>query len=127
MEKTVKLFWLWVALVVALYGNSAHQEQINQFDKQFPRVNSEGLLKLHHMLKNIYIQSIIENDTALKIDALERLIKSSNSLRLDASPYEKSSLHSKHLKLLTPQHPNQAQRLSQVQHPKHQLLPCRPK
>lgn len=88
MGKTVKLFWVWCALVITLFAN-VHQQQIAQFDRDFPRASSEELLKLHHMLKNVYIQSIIQNDTALKISALERLVKSSTSLRLDAAPYER--------------------------------------
>ncbi|MBE0495946.1 MAG: N-acetylmuramoyl-L-alanine amidase [Campylobacterales bacterium] len=89
MGKTVKLFLVWLTLVATLWANSIHQKQIEQFDKEFTRANSEELLKLHHMLKNVYIQSIIQNNSELKIDALKRLVKSSSSLRLDASPYER--------------------------------------
>jgi len=87
--KTVKLFWIWLALIGTLYANTLYQKQIEQFDRDFARANSEELLKLHHMLKNLYIQSIIQNDTELKVDALKRLVKSASSLRLDASPYER--------------------------------------
>lgn len=89
MGKRLKLLiFFWTFLVVSLWANATFETQIKAFDNNFPRASSEEMLKMHHMLKNIYIQSIIQNDSKLKAQALERLIKSANALSLDSKPYE---------------------------------------
>lgn len=90
MGKILKLFiHIAIFLTISLFGNEIYHNQIKEFDKNFSNSNSEAILRYHHQLKNIYIQSIIQNNTKLKISSLKRLLISSKALDLDASAYEK--------------------------------------
>jgi N-acetylmuramoyl-L-alanine amidase len=82
------LIFFWLFVVASLWANASYETQIKAFDQNFARASGEEMLKMHHMLKNIYIQSIIQNDVSLKAQALERLVKSAQALNLDAKPYE---------------------------------------
>jgi N-acetylmuramoyl-L-alanine amidase len=81
------LIFFWLFVVASLWANASYETQIKAFDQNFARASGEEMLKMHHMLKNIYIQSIIQNDVSLKAQALERLVKSAQALNLDAKPY----------------------------------------
>lgn len=71
-----------------LYADINYNDEIQEFDQTYGKANSDELLRLHNMLKNIYINSIVKNDTNLKIKSLQRLIKTSKKLDLDSSIYE---------------------------------------
>jgi N-acetylmuramoyl-L-alanine amidase len=87
-KKLNLLIFFWLFFSIGLLANSAYDAQIKAFDNSFSKASSEEMLKMHHMLKNIYIQSIIQNDSKLKAQALERLIKSAGELRLDSKSYK---------------------------------------
>ena len=89
MGKTVKFFICWLLALSFLSAAPIHHDQLKQFDQEFRTASNDEVLKLHHMLKNIYIQSIIANDKELKIGALKRLVQTSLSLKLNAASYQK--------------------------------------
>jgi N-acetylmuramoyl-L-alanine amidase len=115
MGKKLKLFlFIGIFITLKLLASDAYEKQILLFDQSFSKSNSEQMLKMHHMLKNIYIQSIIQNDTELKVKALSRLVKSANKLNLDAKPYEKELAT---LKAKNPSLVNQATKTKKVKKP----------
>lgn len=87
MVKILRFFLVFI-LCASLMANGFNDDFIN-FDRNFSSANSSDKLKFHHMLKNIYIKSIINGDKNLKIDALKRLIKSSQALNLNCDDYKK--------------------------------------
>lgn len=89
MGKILKLFVLFFIIFTLSFGASEYDNQLVNFDRNYKLANHDKTLKYHHMLKNIYIQSIIKNDTKLKIKALQRLILTSKKLNLNSSSYEK--------------------------------------
>ena len=79
-----------MAVATSLFGaTTLIENQIKHFDKTYKSADQDATLKLHHMLKNIYIQSIINGDRDLKIRSLKRLVETSSKLNLDASSYKK--------------------------------------
>lgn len=89
MGKILKLLILFLLCFSFVFGATNYENQLAQFDTSYKRASKDGMLKYHHMLKNIYIQSIIKNDLRLKIRALKRLIITSSSLGLDSKSYKK--------------------------------------
>jgi len=87
-KKLSLLIFFWLFLAIGALANSSYEAQIKSFDQSFTRASGEEMLKMHHMLKNIYIQSIIQNDVGLKVQSLERLVKSAKALNLDSKPYQ---------------------------------------
>lgn len=87
MVKILRLFLVFI--ICASLTASGFNDDIISFDRNFDSVNSSDKLKFHHMLKNIYIKSIINGDRNLKIDALKRLVKSSQALNLSYDDYKK--------------------------------------
>jgi len=88
MGKRLSLILFWLFFSIGASANTGYEAQIKTFDQSFSKASSEEMLKMHHMLKNIYIQSIIQNNINLKAQSLQRLIRSANALSLDAKPYE---------------------------------------
>jgi len=89
MGKKLSLFiFFWLFLAIGALANSSYEAQLKSFDQSFTGASGEEMLKMHHMLKNIYIQSIIQDDIGLKVQSLERLVKSAKALNLDSKPYQ---------------------------------------
>lgn len=65
----------------------AFEEEFGYFDENFFTSKYDVQIKLHHKLKNLYIQSVIYEDEKNKIEVLKRLIISSNTLNLDDKNY----------------------------------------
>lgn len=97
MEKCIRVVFLWLFLAIALFAAQNYTKQLELYDSQMQGANHDELLRVFHGLKGIYIQSIIGGDDALKEEALKRLIKSANILKIDASRYaaELSSIQKK--------------------------------
>ncbi|TKX30415.1 N-acetylmuramoyl-L-alanine amidase [Campylobacter sp. MIT 12-5580] len=85
-----KVFFVFLLLCVQLFG--AYEAQLLNFDKNFAR--SSNKQDFHHQLKNLYIQSIINEDEKSKIEILKRLVISSNALNLDDKGYVKELVES---------------------------------
>ncbi|MCH5336091.1 MAG: AMIN domain-containing protein, partial [Campylobacter sp.] len=65
----------------------AFEKELEYFDSNFLSSNYNTQMKFHHQLKNLYIQSVINEDEKSKIEILKRLIVSSNVLNLDDENY----------------------------------------
>lgn len=89
MGKILNFFIIFLLCVNFAQAASKYDRQLSQFDKEYKSASDDRLLKYHHMLKNIYIQSIIKNDLLLKIKTLQRLIITSSKLGLDSKAYKK--------------------------------------
>lgn len=89
MGKILRLFIVFLLSISFAHAVSKYEKQLSQFDREYKSASDDRLLKYHHMLKNIYIQSIIKNDLLLKIKTLQRLIITSSKLGLDSKAYKK--------------------------------------
>lgn len=90
MAKMRKVFFIFLLLCAQLFG--AYEAQLLNFDKNF--ASSSNKQDFHHQLKNLYIQSIINEDEKSKIEILKRLVISSNALNLDDKGYVKELVES---------------------------------
>jgi len=89
MGKRLSVFLATLFLVAStLWATAAQMRQLEVYDAQMRTANNDELLRIFHALKSIYIQSIISSDDALKLETLERLVKSAKILKLDSSKYE---------------------------------------
>lgn len=89
MGKILNFFIIFLLCVNFAQAASKYDNQLTQFDREYKSASDDRILKYHHMLKNIYIQSIIKNDLILKIKTLQRLIITSSRLNLDSQAYKK--------------------------------------
>ncbi len=89
MAKIVRLLFLIFFTCSTLIGATNYIKELLSYDKKIITLNDDELLRVHHALKSIYIHSIVNNDASLKKEALKRLVKTSNILRLDSSGYTK--------------------------------------
>ena len=89
MAKKLKLLFLIFFTCSALWGATNYTKELLSYDKKIEISNDDELLRVHHALKSIYIHSIVNNDISLKKEALKRLVKTSNILKLDGSGYAK--------------------------------------
>lgn len=87
MGKILKIFFIFLLGFNLSFAATSYTKQISSFDRNYKNASSDKLLKYHHMLKNIYIKSIINNDLNLKVKALQRLILTSKKLKLDSNSY----------------------------------------
>ncbi|HIP29449.1 MAG TPA: N-acetylmuramoyl-L-alanine amidase [Sulfurospirillum arcachonense] len=87
MAKIVKLLFLIFFTCSTLVGATNYTKELLSYDKKIVTSNDDELLRVHHALKSIYIHSIVNNNASLKKEALKRLVKTSNILRLDSSGY----------------------------------------
>lgn len=89
MVKIVKLLFLILIFVTTLLSANDYKQELLEYDKKIVTSDDDELLRVHHALKSIYIQSIINNDISLKKQALQRLIKSATILKFDTVSYKK--------------------------------------
>jgi len=89
MAKIVRLLFLLIFTCSTIFGATSYTKELLSYDKKIVTSNDDELLRVHHALKSIYIHSIVNNDNLLKKEALKRLVKTSNILRLDSSGYAK--------------------------------------
>lgn len=89
MAKIVKLLFLILFLFSTVLNAQDYMQELLAHDKQIATSNDDELLRVHHALKSIYIQSIINNDLELKKETLKRLVKTANILKLNATSYAK--------------------------------------
>jgi len=89
MAKTVKLLFLILFLFSTTLSAENYMQELRSHDKKIATSNDDELLRVHHALKSIYIQSIIKNDISLKKETLKRLVKTASILKLDAAGYSK--------------------------------------
>lgn len=87
MGKITRLFLVFIFSTFAFGAN--YTAQITEFDSKFDTLSKSEQMRMYHRMKNVYIQSIINNKEELKIDALVRLVQSSKALGLDYKDYEK--------------------------------------
>ncbi len=87
MGKIVKLFLLFLSAMY-LFGADI-DASIKEFDSKFSTSNKEGKLNIYQNLRGTYIQSIIKDNESLKLETLERLVKSAKELGIDYQSYEK--------------------------------------
>ncbi|MFW5619177.1 MAG: hypothetical protein ACOCMY_04790, partial [Campylobacter hyointestinalis] len=87
MGKIVKLFLLFLSAMY-LFGADI-DASIKEFDSKFNTSNKEGKLNIYQNLRGTYIQSIIKDNESLKLETLERLVKSAKELGIDYQSYEK--------------------------------------
>lgn len=89
MGKILKtILVLLFSTTLGLYANT-YQNELSRFDREHKTATTDEMLKFHHALKNIYIQSIIKNNKNLKISALQRLVITSSRLGLKSNAYQK--------------------------------------
>lgn len=89
MAKIAKIIFILSFVCFFLNGATNYFEQLEQFDKKIKIVSDDEILRIHHSLKNIYINAIVQNDALLKIEALQRLVTTAGILRLDSSGYSR--------------------------------------
>ncbi|MBE0491889.1 MAG: N-acetylmuramoyl-L-alanine amidase [Sulfurospirillum sp.] len=89
MAKIASLFLFFALTCSLVFAQEKANIDFGSYDKKIQSASSDELLRVLHSLKNIYIQSIISNESDLKKDVLQRLIKASQALRLDFEHYEK--------------------------------------
>ena len=89
MVKIVKLLFLILFFFGTNLSANNYISQLLKYDKTIATASDDELLRVHHALKRIYIYSIVENDVKIKKEVLERLVKTSKTLKLDSSGYEK--------------------------------------
>lgn len=89
MAKIVKLFFFIALCLSTILNAHNYTNELNSYDKKILTSNDDELLRVHHALKSLYIESIIKNDNTLKKDVLQRLIKTANTLKLDSKGYQK--------------------------------------
>ena len=83
MAKSLRAIYLSLLFVSLAF--CAYEKEFANFDQNF--ANSDDKLIFHHQLKSIYIQTVINEDSNAKIEALKRLIISSDALKLDSKSY----------------------------------------
>ena len=89
MAKITRLLALILLTCSILLAGTNHAKELLSYDKKIITSNNDELLRIHHALKSIYIQSIVSNDEDLKKETLKRLVKTSNMLKLDSLGYTK--------------------------------------
>jgi len=89
MAKIVKLLFFLLLFFGTYLSAQDYNQELLSYDKKIVTSNDDELLRVHHALKNIYIQSIINNDISLKKETLKRLVKTANILKLDFTGYAK--------------------------------------
>ncbi|WP_331774037.1 N-acetylmuramoyl-L-alanine amidase family protein [Sulfurospirillum sp. 1612] len=88
MAKIVRTLTLLISISVMLFASSPYLKQVYSYDKKIEQADKNEMFRIFHSLQNIYIKSIINNDTTLKRETLKRLIKSSKILKLSPKNYE---------------------------------------
>lgn len=89
MAKIVKLLFLILIFFSTHLFAENYMQELLSYDKKIVTSDNDELLRVHHALKSIYIQSIINNDIPLKKETLKRLVKTANILKLDSLAYAK--------------------------------------
>ena len=89
MAKIVKLLFFVALCLSTILNAHNYTNELKSYDKKILTSNDDELLRVHHALKSLYIESIINNDNTLKKDVLQRLIKTANTLKLDSKGYQK--------------------------------------
>lgn len=92
----IKLFLLSLLLFISI-DSYADTEMLKRADKYMQSGTQSDTFRAYNDYKNIYLRSVIDDDTSLKIDALKGIVKSGNKLNIDVSKYS-SELQSLSLK-----------------------------
>ncbi|WP_229203842.1 N-acetylmuramoyl-L-alanine amidase family protein [Campylobacter anatolicus] len=86
MVKITKFLFIFLLAFGVVCG--ANDKVFANFDKNFATASKAIKKNFHNDIKQIYVNAIIKNNKNLQKQSLERLIKSSHELNLDASGYE---------------------------------------
>ncbi|MDQ1337472.1 MAG: N-acetylmuramoyl-L-alanine amidase [Campylobacterota bacterium] len=92
----IKLFLLFLFLFISVEVY-ADTEALKRADKYMQGGTQSDTFRAYNDYKNLYLRSIIDDDTSLKMDALKGIIESGNKLNIDVAKYS-SELQSLTLK-----------------------------
>ncbi len=89
MAKITRFFCVFACVLAFAAGAFALDSRLADFDKSFETASKSRKIELYNTLRNLYVQSIINDDETLKKDVLPRLVKSSKALGMEHSLYQK--------------------------------------
>ncbi|MFA5234480.1 MAG: N-acetylmuramoyl-L-alanine amidase [Sulfurimonas sp.] len=84
----IRLFLLSLFLFISV-GAYADTEALKRADKYMQSGTQSDTFRAYNDYKNLYLRSVIDDDTSLKIDALKGIVKSGNKLNIDVSKYSR--------------------------------------
>ena len=84
----IKLFILSFFLLISLRASDS-AEILKRADEYMQSNSQSNIFRAYNDYKNIYLRSVINDDTELKIESLEGIVKSGNRLHIDVSRYSK--------------------------------------
>ncbi len=118
MEKIVKTLVVILYICISVFAGNSSITTVVSHEKMINKSSSDEVLKIFHSLQNIYIKSIINNDTLLKEKALEVLIKSAKILGIDYKNYqnELETIKSLENSPKTIKHPKNIIKIKSVKH-----------
>ena len=82
----IKLFLLSLFLFISIEA-SANNEILDRADKYMQSGTQSDIFRAYNDYKNLYLSSVMDDDSALKIESLKGIVKSGEKLNIDISKY----------------------------------------
>lgn len=82
----IRFFILLLFFVISL-GAISNSEILNRADSLMTSENESNQFRAYNDYKNLYLRAVMEDDSALKIQSLQGIVKSGNRLNIDVSVY----------------------------------------
>lgn len=82
----IKLFLLSLFLFISIEA-SANSEVLNRAEKYMQSGEQSNIFRAYNDYKNLYLSSVMDDDLALKTEALKGIVRSGNKLNIDVSKY----------------------------------------
>ncbi len=85
-KRLVILFFLFFSVSLFALSDGA---LLHKAEKEFAGKQKSDIFRAYNDYKNLYLRSIMNQDEALKIKALQGIVKSGTKLHIDVTPYKK--------------------------------------
>jgi len=82
----IKLFLLSLFLLISVDAY-ADTEMLKRADKYMQSGTQSNIFRAYNDYKNLYLRSVIDDDTSLKIESLKGIVRSGNKLNIDVAKY----------------------------------------
>lgn len=82
----IKLFLLSLFLFISIEA-SANSEVLNRAEKYMQSGEQSDIFRAYNDYKNLYLSAVMDDDLALKTEALKGIVRSGNKLSIDVSKY----------------------------------------
>ena len=84
----MRLLFVFIIFVVSLYAQSG-SELLKRADKFVLSSSKTDQIRAYNDYKNLYLQALVEDNDALRLNALHGIVKSGGKLNIDVATYKK--------------------------------------